>query len=200
MEVINKEFLSALDGPSVVKLELGGGENPRKGYFSIDKILLPQTDILADLNFPLDCIPDSSIDHIHSRHTFEHISNLEQLMDECFRILKKDAVLEITVPHFSNTYAYSDPTHVRFFGLYSMHYFSECNEKHSRNIPNYSDKKFYIKEIIIEFYRRSRFERLVEKFLKYLVNRSFKTQDYYERRFSYIYPAWQIRFYLIPKK
>jgi hypothetical protein len=36
--------------------------------------------------------------------------------------LEQGELIEIIVPHFSNPHYYSDPTHVRFFGLYTMSY------------------------------------------------------------------------------
>jgi hypothetical protein len=46
-------------------------------------------------------------------------------MEELHRICKKDAVIEIRVPHFASLGAFKDPTHKIFFSYYSFDYFTE---------------------------------------------------------------------------
>lgn len=81
---------------------------------------LPGVDIQADLNEPLDLLPDGSVEAVHCRHLLEHIDRLLHLLDELHRVVRPGGEIDIRVPHFSNPYGYSDPTHVRFFGLYSF--------------------------------------------------------------------------------
>ena len=47
------------------------------------------------------------------------------------------ARLEVIVPHFSNPRGYSDPTHVRFFGLYSFYYFCAAEDQPRRKVPSF---------------------------------------------------------------
>jgi ubiquinone/menaquinone biosynthesis C-methylase UbiE len=163
---------------------------------------LDGVDIVADLNEPLDLIPDNCVEYVFSQHALEHVQHLLPLLREIFRITKHDGFIEIIVPHFSNPYYYSDPTHVRFYGLYSMYYFVDESKQHAiRKVPSfYSDVRFDIESVRIEFYQLSMIDKLVVPFLSRLVNRNIQWQNFYERRLSSLFHAWQLRFHMRPDK
>jgi predicted SAM-dependent methyltransferase len=94
-----------------LKLELGGGYNPRSGYIVLDRI---QGDYIID--FETDNIPfgDETVDEIFTQHMLEHIWNLTRLLNECHRVLKKGGIIEIIVPHKDNPRAYV-LSHCRYF-------------------------------------------------------------------------------------
>jgi hypothetical protein len=99
---------------------------------------------------------------LYSWHTFEHVTNFMQLMEEVYRICAVNARITIVVPHHSNGFGYSDPTHVRFFGLYSMSYFvAKDRQPFSRKVRDfYSAASFDLVHVKIEFYRmRGIFEK-----------------------------------------
>lgn len=189
---INKDII---DGKPL-KLDLGSGGVSVKKIYSVDHLALDGVDIVADLNKPLDLLPDNSVDYIYSRHALEHIQDFFMVMHEIHRISKPGGVIEIIVPHFSNIYGYSDPTHVRFFGLFTMHYFSKSeNQPKARKVPPfYTEFKFKIKSIKIEFYRNDFIDRIFSPILSRLVNSNIKYQEFYERRLSMIFHAWQITY------
>ena len=60
--------------------------------------------MVADLNLPLDEVPDNSVSRIYSNQTFEHVENLFGLLSEIHRITVKGGISEIIVPHFANPY------------------------------------------------------------------------------------------------
>ena len=120
MEILNSKLIDKLKKGAGIKIDLGCGKSPHNGCYAVDKIKMDGVDVVADLNKPFNLFPDNCCDYIYSRHAFEHISEFLPLMHEIHRILKPNGVLEVLVPHFSNVYGFSDPTHVRFFGLYSM--------------------------------------------------------------------------------
>ncbi|ODS24424.1 hypothetical protein AB835_03760 [Candidatus Endobugula sertula] len=185
-----------------IKLDLGSGGSRKEGYYSVDHIGLKGVDIIADLNKPLELFPDNSVSHIYTRHTLEHIDNLLPLLQEIWRISKHNAKIEIIVPHFSNVFAYSGPTHVRFFGLYTMFYFvSPENQPSKRKVPTfYSDTRFYVDSLRIQFYRLNVFDRVFVPIFSKLVNSCFFSQEFYERRLSGIFRAWQITYIMRPQK
>jgi ubiquinone/menaquinone biosynthesis C-methylase UbiE len=149
------------------------------------------------LNQPLEAIPDGIVDYIYSRHTFEHINNLTGLMEEIHRILSSRGKVDVVVPHFSNVYGHSDPTHVRVFGIGSMYYFCSQEQQPKRKVPSfYSKARFQVSSINLRFYREDWLDNLVAPWLEKLVNRSYRTQVFYERHFAYIFPAWEISFQL----
>jgi hypothetical protein len=202
MNILNKHFLIDIENNIDIKINLGSGESKKNGFYSLDHLELNGTDIIADLNNPLDLIPDNCIKYVYSRHVFEHIINFNELMLEIHRISKANCKIEVIVPHFSNVYAYSDPTHVRFFGLYTMYYFTPQNlQPNIRKVPDfYNNKKFIIKSIYIDFYTESIFDKLFGRLFKLFVNSNFYFQNFYERRLSRIYHAWQIKYVLEPIK
>ena len=202
MEILNENLKNDLEDGRPVKLNLGCGEHPRKGFYSVDHLELKNVDVVADLNQPLDLLPDNCCEYIFSRHTLEHIDDILRVMEEIYRITKKHGTVEIIVPHFSNVYAYSDPTHVRFFGLYSMNYFvSEDLQAGDRKVPAfYTNARFQIKSLKIEFYKYSLFDKLFSPIISKLINYNIATQNFYERRLTHLFHAWQIRYILQPDK
>jgi len=202
MKILNSKLEKDLAEGKAIRLDLGCGKNPRSGFYSVDHIEMDGVDVVADLNKPLNKLPNECSDYIYSRHTLEHIHEFLPLMREIHRITKSDGVVEIIVPHFSNVYGFSDPTHVRFFGLYSMYYFvSPEHQPKIRRVPAfYTDTRFLIKSITIEFYRSGILDKLLTPVLSRFVNINIYTQDFYERRLSHLFHAWQIKYILTTEK
>lgn len=202
MKILNSKLENDLAEGRAIRLDLGCGKSARSGFYSVDHLEMDGVDIVADLNKPLHLLPRDCSEYIYSRHVFEHIHDFLPLMREIHRITKPDGIIEIIVPHFSNVYGYSDPTHIRFFGLYSMYYFvsPDCQPKR-RKVPEfYTDARFRVKSLTIEFYRSSIFDKLLAPIFAKIVNFNIYTQDFYERRLSYLFHAWQIRYVLEPEK
>ena len=201
MKILNSKLQRDIDAGTPIKLHLGAGETHLEGHYSVDLVELPGVDVVADLNAPLDLIPDHSVSAIYTRHTLEHIQNFMGLMSELHRICRHDAEITVIVPHFSNPYFYSDPTHVRPFGLYTMHYFMDKADQPGRSVPEfYTGTRFLLKDTRIDFYRTSLLDRLAVPILRALINFSFSTQAMYERRWVWLWPAWQIHYRLKVKK
>ena len=203
MKILNDDLLNAIKKGVEIKLDLGCGISPRKGFYSVDYLDIDGIDIQADLNEPLDLIPSFSIDYIYSRHVLEHIDKFIPLMREIHRIAKKGATIELIVPHFSNVYGFSDPTHVRVFGLYSMSYFVSLeNQPEVRKVPEfYTDTRFIVNSVEIDFYRNlSNLDMFFGALAYKLVNINMKTQNFYERRLTNFFHAWQIRWLMEPVK
>ena len=197
MEIVNQQVTVDLSEGRALKLDLGGGWNPRPGYYSVDMIQCGKTDVVADLSQPLAGIPTGAVSRLYSSHTLEHVSNLLGLMQEINRIVSPGGRIEIIVPHFSNSYAYSDPTHLRFFGIYSMYYFSPPEFQPPRKVPHYYSKaRFKVNEVRLSFYRYTLYDRMVAPLLERFLNKSFARLEWYERRLATFFPARQIYFSL----
>ena len=98
-------------------LDLGCGDNKVEGAVGLDNIVLPEVDIVHDLlQFPYP-IEANSFDTIYLRNVIEHfnIDNINNIMNECYRILKKDGQFFVNVPHIFSIAAFTDPTHKQFF-------------------------------------------------------------------------------------
>lgn len=202
MQIINPLFLKDLEAGSPIRLELGSAGGKRTGFYGVDHLSLPGVDLVADLNLPFDLLPDNSVHELYSRHTLEHVHQFLPLMREIHRVCRADAKIEIIVPHFSNVFGFSDPTHVRFFGLYTMNYFVAAEDQPAiRRVPAfYSDLRFAVESVRIEFYREGRIDRLLARPFESLVNRSAAWQHFYERRLCNLFHAWQIIYRMHPMK
>ena len=166
MRLLNPQIRRDLDEARPLRIDIGSGPRPRPGFYALDQPELEGIDIVADLNQPLDLLP------------------------------RPGAMIEFIVPHFSDPYAYSDPTHVRFFGLYTMSYFVDPEKQpHRHKVPAfYTAIRFEIESVYLAFYRFHLLDRLFVPLIRYAVNMSAWTQNAYERRLSWLFPAAEIRY------
>ena len=70
------------------KLNLGCGQDIRKGYVNLDFLKLRGVDVVHDLNkfpYPFD---DDEFDEIYTSHVLEHLDNLPKAMKELKRICR----------------------------------------------------------------------------------------------------------------
>ena len=186
-------------GPLVV--ELGGGQKSRKDRITVDKIDLPNVDIVADLERGLPFLPDDSVDEIHCRSLLEHIENFENLMQEIVRVLKKSGRAHIFVPHFSNPYYYSDYTHKRFFGLYTFYYFVDSELQLKRKVPNfYTDIRIKIMSQRLIFRSPFWFSRQIKKAFGFIFNCHRTFMEFYEQHLCYILPCHGIEIVFMPDR
>ncbi len=79
-------------------LELGCGTGKKQGRIGIDKIDLPNVNVVADLEDGLRFLPDNSVDEIHCRSVLEHINNFELLLTEIVRVLRPGGNLYFSLP------------------------------------------------------------------------------------------------------
>ena len=202
MKLVNPQVQQDLRDGRPLRLNVGAGYQKGEGIYSLDLLELPGVDIVADLNRPLDLLPDDCAESIVTRHTLEHIQDLTQALREMHRITRPGGTIDIVVPHWSQPYYYSDPTHVRFFGLYTMYYFvAPGKQPAERQVPAfYNDLRFVVDSVRIEFERPTRIDRMIGPWLNRLVNRSHAAQDFYERRLAYLFPAWEIHYRVRPDK
>jgi SAM-dependent methyltransferase len=201
MKILNPEVERDLQAGRKLRLNLGCGLRRLPGYYNVDRVALPGVDILADLEAPLTELPDDSVEAIYCRHTLEHVTALMGLLAELHRVTHPDGNLEVIVPHFSNPYAYSDPTHVRFFGLYSFYYLSDEADQPRRKVPNfYMPQRFRVEEVQFNLLKSSVFDKVVRAVLRPLINRSVDWLDWYERRLCRLWPVDDIHWRLRPVK
>jgi SAM-dependent methyltransferase len=201
MRILNHQLFADLEAKKPLRLNLGCGQRPRPGFYGVDHLDLPGVDIVADLNRPFTQLPDDSVSEIYTRHTLEHVPQLLPLMAELHRITRADGRIEIIVPHFSNPFGYSDPTHVRFFGLYSFFYFADEVDQPSRKVPAfYVPQRFIVESISVSLVKGGLLKRFVTPLVKRLVNRGISLLDWYERSLCRSFPAESMHYVLKPKK
>jgi len=194
-----------LAGPNPVEIELGCGDRRSSfaecGRIGIDRVALDRVDIVADLEQGLPFLPDASVDVVHARSLFEHIGNFELLLGEILRVLKDDGRARIMVPHFSNPYHYSDPTHIRFFGLYSFYYFCRPPLQPVRKVPVfYTSSRLQINSLRLVFRTPFKRRKWWKKLLEKMFNRSPAWQEFYEENLCWIFPCYGIKLEFSPDR
>jgi hypothetical protein len=201
MIILNPAVQHDLTAGRKLRLNLGSGLRRLPGFYNVDRLRLPGVDIVADLEAPLADLPDDSVEQVYCRHTLEHVSRLLELLGELHRVTHAEGRLELIVPHFSNPYGYSDPTHVRFFGLYSFFYFAEERDQPRRKVPNfYVPQRFRVEHVRFNLLRSSVADKVVRAVLQPLINRSVGWLDWYERRLCRLCPADDIHWLVRPVK
>jgi len=105
-----------------MKLNIGCGHHKEIGWIGIDIQDLPGVDIIYDLNIQPWPVESDSIDEAQAWHIVEHIPPVcvtkmgtrrpfLEFMDECWRVLKVGATLDIETPHGCSVGFLHDPTH-----------------------------------------------------------------------------------------
>jgi hypothetical protein len=182
-----------------VRLDIGCGPSKIAGAIGVDALAYDSVDLVGDVFDVLAALPDQCVDHVHSKHFFEHITDLGALVEEVGRVLKVGSTAYISVPHFSNPYYYSDPTHRTPFGLYTFCYYAKADRMFRRQVPTYQRQlRFSITSIELSFqttqgqYIRSALKKTVGK----LVNLNSYTKELYEEMFCYLFPCHEVRYTL----
>jgi ubiquinone/menaquinone biosynthesis C-methylase UbiE len=194
------DLISTFPTRERVVLELGSG--PAKQIaeaITVDMLDIEGTDIVCDLDEGLPFLKDESIDAIYSFHFLEHVKDVNLMMREIYRVLKKGGKNIGAVPYFANPYFYSDPTHKTTFGLYTFAYFSKIPH-FKRRVPTfYNDVNFQINNVEYRFRSRFFVRHRVKKVLQRLFNLSRGMKEFYEEQLCYIVPAYELYFELEKK-
>ena len=106
------------------KLNLGSGEDYRKGYINVD--LYCKSDLKLDLNILPYPFENNSFEEVLAYNIIEHLKDPYEVLMEIHRICKNKAGIYIQVPHFTSGNAWADIQHKRPFSLKS---FSNPNMK-----------------------------------------------------------------------
>lgn len=180
-----------------IELELGCG--PRKRHASalgVDALDYPGVDLVGDVFEVLTALPAGCVDAVHAYHFLEHVEELPRLLDELARVSCADAVLDVEVPHFSNPYFYSDPTHHRFFGLYTFSYLAE-EALFRRKVPQYGrTPAFRLIDARLDFDSPFPIRGLLKRLLGRLFNLTRWLQEFHEENLCYLLPCYQVRYVL----
>lgn len=196
---MNDKFgvLNNLASRSRVIIELGVGErkiNP--DAIGIDIIDSEAVDVVGDVLEILKVLPDASVDDISSSHVLEHLDDLPSVLKQVSRVLKSGGEMIVVVPHFSNPFFYSDPTHRNHFGLYTFSYY--CEEHiFRRRVPRYARQSSLslvdVKLVFKSFPPRYLVHGL-RKLCQIVFNISSWTQEIYEDSFSNILSCYEVKY------
>ena len=90
------------------KLNLGCGDDIKREYVNLDK---------KDFDFNVFPYPlkDNTFSFVYMRNVLEHLTDIEKVMNEIWRISREDAMIEIIVPYWNHSSAYNSPEHMHYF-------------------------------------------------------------------------------------
>ena len=194
-----RNIFSRMNEFDCLRIELGCGSRKRSmNSIGVDVIDYDDVDIVGDALHVLKRFNDCSVDSISSWHFLEHVRDVQILISEVARVVKKGGEFNVIVPHFSNPYFYSDLTHVNFFGLYSFSYHSEdCLFR--RKVPSYNkEPKFELCDVRLIFKSPPPFYGRYgcKKIFEYVFNFNGYMKEFYEENLCYIIPCYEIKYIL----
>ena len=194
-----RNLLAELPKREIAIVEFGCGERKQSSdCVGVDLLDLPGVDIVGDAFQVLLRLPDASLSEIRSSHFLEHVDDLRGLLGEFTRVLRPGGTIDAVVPHFANPYFYSDPTHVRFFGLYTLSYFAH-DQIHKRTVPQYEAPlplTLIRADLRFKTLTGGKLNKKLLKILTRLVNSTAGTREFHEKNLCYILPCYEIHFIL----
>ncbi len=132
-------------------LDFGCGSKPYKSFFNSTEYIgididIPQNKENENIDFIYDGIsipfPDEYFDSIFSSEVFEHIFDLDVIMKELNRVLKKTGKILVTVPFIWDEHAYPSD-----FGRYTSYGIKHVFEKSGFSVIKISKTTNYIETL-----------------------------------------------------
>ncbi|HUR03830.1 MAG TPA: methyltransferase domain-containing protein [Nonomuraea sp.] len=196
MAILDKH--GSLVGDAPISLELGCGAHRQfPGAISTDVLDTPAVDVVGDVMEVLAAIADGRVDRVRSWHFLEHVEDQAAVLAELSRVVRDAGIVEFTVPHFSNPYFYSDPTHRSFFGLYTFSYLAH-DRFLKRKVPQYAEPiPFDLVDVRMTFRGDTfRYRGLVKRALGYWIGRSRAVMEFYEENLTGLFPCYELTYVL----
>ncbi len=200
-EIIDKkDYLAHPERFQGQSLELGCGDRKRHlEALGVDVRDFEGVDLVGDAATVLKAIPPGSISTVYAYHFLEHLRDLGPFVAAVARVLTTDGRFIVVVPHFSNPYFYSDPTHRTFFGLYTFSYFA--HEKiFKRRVPSYEKERFFnLVRVQLTFKSPPPFygRFILKKIAQYIFNSSHYAKEWYEENACHMVPCYEITYDLV---
>lgn len=88
-------------------------------------------------------LPDNSCSYIIASHFMEHLFDFIGVMNECWRILRKEGILYVIVPHKDSEKALV-PSHTRLFDKWTFDFF-----QYNEYAKNYHSRLWEVKELVV---------------------------------------------------
>jgi SAM-dependent methyltransferase len=165
-------------------LDIGCGASKEPGAIGMDRLPLPNVDVLHDMDvFPYP-FGDNSFDRVVMNNSIEHVDDPIRVLQELHRVARHGAIIHIETPHYSSCDYYTDPTHKHPFSSRTFDYIvagTKLSEfRYADNV------RFNKVDVRLTFLTGlSLLDRMAER----LVNR---WQHPYELRLAWMFPARQV--------
>lgn len=113
-------------------LQLGCGMRPKEGAINHDRIKHADW---VDVAHDLDLLPwpwsDGQFERVIALDVLEHLRlDVQQWLDECWRILEPGGTLVLRLPAWDNPVSWRDPTHRRVFHPETFHFWDQRQALH----------------------------------------------------------------------
>lgn len=115
------------------KLHLGCGRIYKSGFYNVDVDPSLKSDKCFDFNSDNWPLPENHFEYIEMHHVLEHLDNPLRVMENIWKCCKKDAIVVISVPHWSHFMSWGDLTHKRVYSSAAFLYYEI-------NYPEYYSK------------------------------------------------------------
>lgn len=112
------------------KVDLGCGERKKDGFFGIDISDYEGVDMVLDLRFTKLPFENGQLEHVYASHFLEHLEFEEVLflMNEIYRCMAVEGILEIIVPHATSYGHLTDLSHKTAWTEDTFGYFTPENK------------------------------------------------------------------------
>ena len=123
----------------MTKLNIGCGFNKLDGFVNIDCAHQCDPDMVFDIEWGgMWPWASGEVDEIVATHVLEHVTGLNGVMQEAYRVLAPAGLFRIAVPHPWSDGFIGDPTHVRPITQNTLALFSKakCAEFRDKGWPN----------------------------------------------------------------
>ncbi len=171
-------------------LHLGCGHNLIAGAVNVDVRAGVGADVVHDLNQRPWPFPDNRFAAVIATHVIEHLHDTVAVMEEIHRVCRHGATVKIVTPHFSSPSAFTDPSHCRYFGYYSFHFFTGEDPNAFGDPPRFRRRKT---RLVVTPMRLRIFNRIGVGLANWNPQR-------YERRFVVFFPAVEVHNELVVVK
>jgi len=189
---------------NALRINLGCGNKRREGFIGVDVGDFPAVDVRRDVLEYLRSLPDGSVEEVYSRHFLEHLEPpaLQELLSQVDRVLRPGGRIHFIVPHFSNPYFHSDPTHRQAFGVHTFSYLCEHTCLH-RSVPSYARRAGWslsrVRVGFLPYERWTLFGRprwMLSDWLNKFVNGKTKRIELFERYCSGVLSIYEVEFFI----
>lgn len=170
------------------KLNVGCGNDIRKGWVNLDIAKLAGVDIVHDIQKIPWPIKNNTFDEIECSDILEHVDYIP-ILKEMHRIIKKGGILRIKVPHFTSRNNFIDPTHKKMFSIKTFEFFVKDSQFNRDYYFDFSYSKLNKRRITFEKHISVCYNYLVQP----LINIHPNLIIYYEATFlRNLFPAENI--------
>lgn len=129
-------------------VDLGCGQNKKSNAtIGVDKRNYDCVDIVCNIENGLPFATES-VSIIYAISVLEHITYFPYIMNEIHRVLKPHGYVAGKVPHYTDSQAYTDPTHKHLFTTHTFDYWDSST--------TYGSMGYFNREFSIEKCKRVR--------------------------------------------